>query len=103
MTSHRLTIYDILIESDDGNYGDELIGSFIVSLLMHHHINMNLLKDLKGRKCGWSEAYKASGMKYNAHITPQKYSKRISKPVESQASRPSTKRLHSQDYSEFLF
>lgn len=64
---------DIQLESDH-DHSIELIGSFVISLLMHHHINLNLFEKLKEvKKCGWAEAYQASGFKYNAYISPQKY------------------------------
>ena len=55
----------------DCNY--ELIGSFILALLMHHLYNLKLFihLDLKSLKCGWAENYATSDMMYNPYIQPQ--------------------------------
>ena len=86
----------------DGDF-NSVMGSFILSLIMHHHLNYTHFTKLaeSQKVLGWAESYKTYGKKYNPYIMPQKYSRRISVPVEPQEGEPSRKRLAVSDYSVF--
>ena len=89
------------IKLDDDVNG--VMGSFILLLIMHHHFNYTHFMKLADsqRVLGWAESYKTCGSKYDPYIMPQKYSRRISVPIEPQEGEPRRKRLAMSDYSEF--
>ena len=90
---------DIKLDGDVNN----VMGSFILLLIMHHHLNYHHFAKLVecNKELGWVESYKGCGKQYNQYIIPQKYSRRISVPVEAQEGEPSRKRLAVSDYSIF--
>lgn len=86
--------------SHQSNY--KLIGSFILSLIMHHLYNLRLLAHLDTIKCGWADSYAASKMKYNAYIYP-KYSEKASVAVKTQQDIPASKKFRANEYSDFEY
>ena len=95
------TSSDINLVSTTDEINHELIGSFILSLMMHHLYNRQLFECLDPKvECGWASSYAASKMKYDPYIYPQHYTAKVLQPMESH-SVPPTKKFCAAEYSDF--
>ena len=70
---------DIRLDTNKDGYNHELIGSFVLSLIMHQLYNMQLFVQLDSSTtgCGWKGCYSTSNVAYHPYICPQKYSTNV--------------------------
>ena len=101
-TKSDISLHSTSASVDDQTVGHDPIGSFILSLILHHLYNTKLFEHLDKMKCGWVDSYASSKEKFAPYLYPQRYTAKIA-TAETAQNFPSSKKFWVDQYSDFDF